>query len=150
VLRTLVDASGLGIANIVVLLVGFFAIAGLAYGRAFMRAANDRRGGWLFGISYGFLLWMLGPTTLTLLFTGTPLVIGRPAQGMFAAHLLYGVVLGLVFPLVHDAVRRRHVDLGSQENRAGLTPGRWGATREEARGGTSIPGRASTPPTISP
>src|SRR5437762_754868 len=29
--------------------------AGALYGAIFRRAANDRRGGWLFGLSYGFL-----------------------------------------------------------------------------------------------
>src|SRR4051794_25366997 len=39
-------------------------VAGAIYGRVFSRAANDPRGGWLFGISYGFLLWMIGPVTV--------------------------------------------------------------------------------------
>src|SRR5687768_12427764 len=42
----------------------FAALGGGLYGRIFMRAANDGRGGWLFGIGFGFLLWMLGPGSL--------------------------------------------------------------------------------------
>src|SRR5688572_24826648 len=66
--------------------------AGALYGRVFMRAANDRRGGWLFGISYGFLLWMLGPATVVQWLLGRPVLVGGTSQGFFAAHLAYGVV----------------------------------------------------------
>src|SRR4051812_22662635 len=39
-------------------------IAGVIYGAIFKRAANDRRGGWIFGASYGFLLWTIAPITI--------------------------------------------------------------------------------------
>ena len=82
------------------------ATAGGLYGRVFMRAANDRRGGWLFGMGFGFLLWMLGPGTVAHWIRGSPLVIGRTAQTLLALHLLYGLVLGLAFPRVHALVER--------------------------------------------
>jgi hypothetical protein len=82
------------------------AMAGGLYGRIFMRAANDRRGGWLFGMGFGFLLWMLGPGAVLHWFRGTPLVIGRTAQALLALHLLYGLVLGLAFPRVHMLIER--------------------------------------------
>src|SRR5215217_7240752 len=50
--------------QIALLYVGIAVLAGLAYGGLFQRTAADRQGGWLFGISYGFLLWMAGPITL--------------------------------------------------------------------------------------
>lgn len=78
------------------------AIAGAAiYGRLFSRAANDPNGGWLFGISYGFLIWMIGPVTVLQWTLGRPLALGVAAMGILAAHLIYGLTLGLLFPWIH-------------------------------------------------
>ena len=82
------------------------AMAGGLYGRIFMRAANDRRGGWLFGMGFAFLLWMSGPGAVLYWFRGAPLVIGRTAQALLALHLLYGLLLGLAFPRIHRLVER--------------------------------------------
>ena len=82
------------------------ALAGLIYGGLFQRAAADRRGGWLFGVSYGFLLWMLGPITLLQIFLGRPLATGPAAMGVLAANLLSGLVLGLLFRPAHQLVQR--------------------------------------------
>jgi hypothetical protein len=71
-----------------------------------MRAANDGGGGWLFGISYGYLLWMLGPVTLVQWVMARPVLVGGASRGLFAAHLLYGLVLGLLFPRVHRLIQR--------------------------------------------
>jgi hypothetical protein len=84
-----------------------FTGAGALYGRVFMRAANDRSGGWLFGISYGFLIWMLGPVTLMQWLSGRPILVGGTSQGFFASHLLYGVALGLLFPRIHALIQSR-------------------------------------------
>ena len=89
-----------------VLYVGMAVLAGLCYGGLFQRAAADRRGGWLFGISYGFLLWMLGPITLLQLLLGRPLATGTAAMGILAANLLSGLILGLLFRPAHGVVRR--------------------------------------------
>jgi hypothetical protein len=83
------------------------ACAGGLYGRIFMRAANDRRGGWLFGIGFGYLLWMLGPTALVYWIWHEPLATGRAGQALFASHLLYGLVLGLAFPHIHSVIQRK-------------------------------------------
>jgi hypothetical protein len=83
------------------------ALAGGFYGWLFCRAANDRRGGWLFGISYGFLLWMLGPVTLLQWIKGRPAAVGGAALGLFGAHLLYGLALGLLFPWIHGLIQPR-------------------------------------------
>src|SRR5215213_3557282 len=76
-------------------------VAGAIYGRVFSRAANDPRGGWLFGISYGFLLWMIGPVTVLQWTLGRPLALGVAAMGILGAHLIYGLSLGLLFPWIH-------------------------------------------------
>jgi hypothetical protein len=105
----------------------FAALGGALYGRIFMRAANDRQGGWLFGIGFGFLLWMLGPGMVAYLLRQAPLVTGRASQAVFASHLLYGLLLGLAFPLVHTIVQRR-----SAWHKA-ANPGAGEPRREKAR-----------------
>jgi hypothetical protein len=82
-------------------------IAGGVYGAVFRRAANDRRGGWLFGISYGFLLWMVGPITLLQAILGRPLATGIAATGLLAANLLSGLILGLLFRPMHRVTQLR-------------------------------------------
>jgi hypothetical protein len=83
-----------------------FALAGAGYGRIFGRAANDRAGGWLFGISYGFFVWMLVPALILPWILRRPLAVGRPAMLLCLAHLLYGLVLGFLFPYLHSLLHR--------------------------------------------
>jgi hypothetical protein len=80
-------------------------VAGAVYGAIFRRAANDRRGGWLFGISYGFLLWMVGPVTILQTVVGRPLATGTAAMGVLAANLVFGLILGLLFRPAHRLIR---------------------------------------------
>ena len=75
--------------------------AGAIYGRVFSRAANDPQAGWLFGISYGFLIWIIGPVTVLQWTLGRPLALGVAAMGIFAGHLIYGLTLGLLYPWIH-------------------------------------------------
>ena len=100
--------QAIGITPVVALALhaGAMAAAGAAYGRLFGRAANDRRGGWLFGISYGYLLWMLGPVGLMQWVLGAPLAVGTAAIGLMLAQLLHGLVMGTVFPGVHRRISR--------------------------------------------
>lgn len=81
-------------------------IAGVIYGRVFSRAANDPRGGWLFGISYGFLLWTLGPVSVVQWALDRPLAVGVAAMGILGGHLVYGLILGLLFPWIHKLLQR--------------------------------------------
>lgn len=85
----------------------FFAFAGVIYAAAFRRAANDHKGGWLFGSSYGFLIWMLGPVAIWQLAAQTPLATGRAAIGLFCAQILYGTILGGLFPYIHQTVQSK-------------------------------------------
>jgi hypothetical protein len=102
-------ASDLRVATVTLILqlALLFSVAGAVYGWLFMRAANDRRGAWLFGLSYGFLTWMLGPATVLQWIFGRPIVMGVPAQFLLGTHLVYGLVLGLSFPHVGVMLRRR-------------------------------------------
>ena len=79
-------------------------LAGVLYAAIFKRAANDFHGGWLFGASYGFLIWMIAPITLWQLFTGgRSLSEGR--HGALRRQFLYGIALGLAFPWIHGLVQ---------------------------------------------
>jgi hypothetical protein len=102
-------ATALGLSDwmIAALYLGISVLAGAVYGAIFQRAASDRRGGWLFGLSYGFLLWMLGPITLLQAILRRPLVTGIAAMGLLGANLISGLVLGLLFRPVHRLVRKR-------------------------------------------
>jgi hypothetical protein len=106
-LEGLARILGTQVAVAILLHIGAMALAGALYGRLFSRAANDRRGGWLFGISYGFLLWMLGPVAALQWVVGRPVAVGRAAMGLLGAHLLYGLALGLLFPHTHRSLQRR-------------------------------------------
>ena len=94
-------------------------LGGLLYGWVFQRAANDPRGGWLFGLAFGFVLWMLGPIPLLQWLPGRPLLTGYPAMGVLLGHLLWGLVLGVVFPFVH---RRVYAGLDRSDDKARTGP----------------------------
>ncbi|PVE23597.1 hypothetical protein DC522_14980 [Microvirga sp. KLBC 81] len=93
---------------------------GILYGWLFQRAANDVQGGWLFGMAYGFVLWMLGPVPLLQWLPDQPILRGYPAAGLLLAQLLWGLVTGVVFPLIH---RHLHVSLENRSRLASLCPG---------------------------
>lgn len=82
-------------------LLAAFTAAGALYGLAFRRAANDRRGGWLFGAAFGFLLWMAAPVIVLPLMGGRTMAAGSAATGFFVSFLVWGTTLGALFPLVH-------------------------------------------------
>jgi hypothetical protein len=81
-------------------------LAGIVYAVIFGRAANDRRGGWLFGIAFGFLLWMIGPVALLQIFVERQLVTGIAAMGVLGANLVSGLVLGVIFRPIYTLVRK--------------------------------------------
>jgi hypothetical protein len=105
---TSVFAAGLAYASLML-------VGGVLYGWLFQRAANDPRGGWLFGMAFGFVLWMLGPVPLLQWLPDQPILRGYPAAGLLLAQLFWGLAVGLVFPLVH---RRLHVSLKSEAQTA--------------------------------
>lgn len=85
------------------------ALAGAAYGRLFQRAANDRRGGWLFGMAFGFLLWAAGAVMVLPAVSGGRAPAGEAAIGLFLSLIAWGTALGSLFPFVH---RRFHARVG--------------------------------------
>src|SRR3954469_3560721 len=84
---------------------GMMLLGGVLYGWLFQRAANDPRGGWLFGLASGFVLWMLGPIPLLQWLPDQPVLSGRPALGLLLGQLLWGFVLSVVFLFVHRRLR---------------------------------------------
>ena len=84
------------------------AIAGAVYTRLLGRAANDERGGWLFGMAFGFALWAAGGVFILPLIGNGQLPAGPRATGVFLSLILWGGVLGVLLPLVH---RRLHLNL---------------------------------------
>jgi hypothetical protein len=90
--------------------VGLLLLGGVLYGWLFQRAANDPRGGWLFGLAFGFVVWMLGPVPMLQWLPNEPILRGYPAAGLLLAQLLWGLTLGVVFPAIH---RRLHAGLDS-------------------------------------
>jgi hypothetical protein len=123
-------ARAIGIAPLLLVLLSIasMGIAGAVYGAVFQRSGNDRRGGWLFGLSWGFLTWALGPITLCQWALRRPVADGWPAAILLGAHLLWGLLLGVAFPLVQRQIqmgidkapspRRRGLDRRAQAERA--------------------------------
>ena len=106
-LESATQSLGLGLWLLLLLHTCATIAGGALYGRVFSRAANDPRGGWLFGISYGFLLWMVGPVTALQLTLGRPLAVGVAAIGILMAHIGYGLALGLMYPWIHKLLQCR-------------------------------------------
>ena len=115
-LNSLSDALAIRFELVLVLYFIAMSVMGGLYGRVFSRAANDRRAGWLFGISYGFLIWMLGPVTAVQVIRHQPVATGVAALGLLGAHLIFGVALGLLFPSIHKLLQRRLGDLAWEES----------------------------------
>jgi hypothetical protein len=116
-------------------LLAAFTASGALYGMTFRRAANDRRGGWLFGAAFGFLLWMAAPIAVLPLIGGSVMAAGKAATGFFACFLVWGAAVGAVFPFVHrrlqgrmDGGRRAQASQGGGARPGSLlrrTPKRW-------------------------
>jgi len=85
--------------------VAMMLLGGALYGWLFQRAANDLAGGWLFGLAFGFVLWMLGPIPLLQWLPRQPVMTGYPAIGLLLGVWLWGLVLGIVFPFANRALR---------------------------------------------
>jgi hypothetical protein len=115
-LESIARSFGISLWLVLGLEIGLMTLAGILYAAIFKRAANDRQGGWLFGAAYGFLLWMLAPITLWQLVTPHPVVVGGAAMGLFGAQVFYGLVLGLIFPRIHQLVQMKLSDVPKNQS----------------------------------
>jgi hypothetical protein len=98
-----VEAQILGLSQVTTVAAGcvLMAFAGAVYGRIFGRAANDKRGGWLFGMAFGFALWAAGGVMVLPLVSGGIAPAGEPAIGLYLSLVAWGAALGAVHPFVH-------------------------------------------------
>jgi hypothetical protein len=104
-----VEAIILGLSSLKTVGLGLplMALAGAIYGRLFGRAANDIRGGWLFGMAFGFALWATGAVMVIPLATGGRAPAGQAAVGLFLSLVAWGTALGIVHPLIHRPLHER-------------------------------------------
>jgi len=116
-----VEAQILGLSRLSTIAIGWavMAIAGAAYARVFGRAANSPKGGWLFGMSFGFALWAAGAVLVLPLFSGGRSPAGHAAAGVAVSLLVWGFAVGVLMPFVH---RPLHEDLDTASKRTELGP----------------------------
>jgi len=98
-----IESSILGMSRVMTVAAGcpLMAVAGAIYGRLFGRAANDRSGGWLFGMAFGFALWAAGAIMILPLASGGLIPAGKASVGVFLSLIAWGCALGTAYPLVH-------------------------------------------------
>jgi hypothetical protein len=116
-----VEAAILGLSQLATLAAGWaaMAIGGALYGRIFGRAANYRRGGWLFGMAFGFALWAAGAVLVLPIISGGKTPAGPAALGVAVSMLVWGLAIGILVPFVH---RPLHESLEKGSKRAELGP----------------------------
>lgn len=97
------EAEILGMSELETLAIGWvgMAIAGAAYARIFGRAANAARDGWLFGISFGLLMWAAGAVLILPLISGGRSPAGTAAAGVALSLAVWGAAAGILVPFVH-------------------------------------------------
>ena len=124
-----VEARILGVSEVATIGAGcaVMALAGATYGRLFGRAANDARGGWLFGMAFGFALWAAGAVLILPLVSGGRAPAGEAAIGVFASLVAWGAALGTVYPFVH---RPLHESIESASKRTEVGPGAAASNHE--------------------
>ena len=116
-----VEARVLGLSDPLTVAAGVpvMAAAGALYGRLFGRAANEVRGGWLFGMAFGFALWAAGAVMILPLASGGRAPAGESAIGVFLSLIAWGAALGGVHPHVH---RPLHTSLETASRGADVGP----------------------------
>lgn len=116
-----VEAEILGLSSWLTVSFGCLAmaVAGAIYARLFGRAANNVRGGWLFGMAFGFALWAGGAVLVLPLVSGGRAPAGPAAIGVALSMLAWGLTTGILLPFVH---RPLHESLERASRHAGLGP----------------------------
>jgi len=124
-----VEARILSLSELATVVAGalVMALAGAAYGRLFGRAANDVRGGWLFGMAFGFALWAGGAVMILPLASGGQAPAGESAIGLFLSLVAWGAALGTVHPFVH---RPLHQSIETASRRSDVGPSAAVSSRE--------------------
>ena len=115
---------------------GTMAIAGAVYGVLFGRSANDRRGGWLFGMAFGFALWAAGAVLVLPIVSGGQTPAGPAAAGVFLSLLVWGCGLGTAMPFIHPHLHE-HLDAISRSRELGPNAAASKNRHRPPRGGAS-------------
>ena len=117
-----VEAQILGLSTLGTLAAGWpvMAAAGAVYARLFGRAANEVRGGWLFGMAFGFVIWAAGAVLVLPIASGGQAPAGIAALGVFLSLIVWGAALGAIAPLVHHPLHKR-LEAGARLPRIGPT-----------------------------
>lgn len=117
-----IESEILGMSSAATVAVGWaaMAVAGAAYARFFGRAANAVRGGWLFGMSFGFALWAAGAVLVLPLISGGRAPAGQAAIGVALSLIVWGLATGVLVPFVH---RPLHESLEKASKNAAVGPG---------------------------
>lgn len=104
-----VEARILGISDVATVAIGVpaMAVAGAVYARVFGRAANNARGGWLFGLAYGFVLWAGGAVMVLPIVSGGVAPAGQAAVGVLLSLFAWGAALGALLPFVQRPLHQR-------------------------------------------
>lgn len=125
-----IEARILGLSALATIASGclIMALAGAAYGRLFGRAANDARGGWLFGMAFGFALWAAGAVMILPLASNGRAPAGEAAIGLFLSLVAWGAALGTVHPFVH---RPLHQSIETASRRTELGPSAAASNHEQ-------------------
>lgn len=120
-----IEARILGISTLVTIAAGvpIMAAAGAVYGRLFGRAANMVRGGWLFGMTFGFALWAAGAVMVLPLVSGGKTPAGVAAIGVFLSLVAWGAALGLGHPFVQRPLQER-LEIGAKRAEVGPSAAR--------------------------
>ncbi len=117
-----VEARILGLSEWTTVVAGCVAMAaaGAFYSRLFGRAANDVRGGWLFGMAFGFSLWAAGAVMVLPIVSDGETPAGTAAVGVFLSFIVWGAATGAIHPFVH---RPLHESLTTGAQRREVGPG---------------------------
>lgn len=98
-----VEAEILGLSKFTTIALGEagMAVAGTVYAKLFGRAANGTRGGWIFGMAFGFAIWTAGAVMVLPLASGGLAPAGSAATGVFLSLIAWGAALGCIVPYLH-------------------------------------------------
>jgi hypothetical protein len=114
------EAQILGLSELATIGLGWLvmAAAGAIYARLFGRAANDFRGGWLFGMAFGFALWAAGAVMVLPLASGGKAPAGEAAIGVFLSLVAWGAAVGALVPFVHRPLHQS-IEKGAKLSQVG-------------------------------
>lgn len=90
----------------------FSAIIGIIFSILFGRAARDKTRGVILGLAYGLGWWILGGLIIMPVWLGMGAQLSLPGIQMalpsLGGHLVYGFILGLIYPILVGRLSLKH------------------------------------------